>query len=193
LGLEELLGRLERDAEARVAEIEAHVRGEIAAIETAAAQESSRASEEARASLRTQRRTRLEHEIAGAKLAARADRLRAEHALLERVLTRTAQLLELLPADESHLSELSKRLLDALPFVEGRAARVRCRPALASAMREVASTRADVTVEEVASMPAGFTVVANDGSVEVDDTLASRLRRMRPHLLIELQAAVDRR
>jgi len=192
LGLEELLGRLERDAEARVAEIEAHARGEIAAIETAAAQESSRAGEEARASLRAQRRTRLEHEIAEARLSARADRLRAEHALLERVLTRTAQLLELLPADESHLSALSKRLIDALPFVAGRAARVRCRPAVASAMREVTSTRADVTVEEVASMPAGFTVVANDGSVEVDDTLPARLSRLRRRLSIELLAEVGR-
>jgi vacuolar-type H+-ATPase subunit E/Vma4 len=193
LGLEELLGRLERDAGARIAEIEARARGEIDAIEGVAALEASRASEEALASLRAQRRTRLEHELAEARQFARAERLRAEHALLERVLIRAAQLLEVLPLTEGALSALSTRLSEALPYLDGRAARVRCRPAFAQALREITSARRDVTLEEVVSMPAGFSVVADDGSVEVDDTLASRLQRMRPRLLVELLAAVDRR
>jgi len=193
LGLEELLGRLERDAGARIAEIEARAQGEIDAIEGVAAQQASRASEEALASLRAQRRTRLEHEIAEARLSARADRLRAEHALLERVLIRAAQLLEVLPLTESALSALSGRLSEALPYLDGRAARVLCRPAFAPALRKITSARRDVTLEEVTSMPPGFSVVADDGSVEVDDTLASRLRRMRPRLLVELLARVDRR
>lgn len=193
MGLEELLGRLERDAGARIAEIEARTRGEIDAIEGAAAQEASRAGEEELASLRAHRRTRLEHEIAEARQSARSDRLRAEHALLERVLIRAAQLLEVLPLTESALSALSARLSEALPYMDGRAARVRCRPALASTLRKVISTHGDVTLEEVASMSAGVSVVADDGSVEVDDTLASRLQRMRPRLLVELLAGVDRR
>lgn len=193
MGLEELLHRLERDADKRVADIEARARGEIEAIEATAAQESSRESEAALTSLRTQRRARLEHELSEVRRAARADRLRAEHALLERVLGRAAELLDGITIDDRYLSAVSARLLEALLFVEGRAARVRCRPALAPALRRATSARADVTVEEIASMPAGFSVVTGDGSVEVDDTLATRLQRMRPRLMLELLAEVDRR
>jgi len=192
LGLDELLGRLERDADARVAAIEARARAEVATIDAAAAQASSQARGQKLAGLRADRRAHLDRELAKARHGARRDRLGAEHALLDRVMVRAGTLLPELESDEAYLSTIPERLAEALRFVEGRAARVRCRPALAPALRGGLEGRADVTIEELATMPPGFSVVATDGSVEVDDTLPARLERLRPRLLIELLAEVRR-
>jgi vacuolar-type H+-ATPase subunit E/Vma4 len=192
LGLEELIGRLERDAEARVAAIEARAQAEVGALDAAAAEASSRASEDALASRRAQRRIRLERELAEARYTARGDRLRAEHDLLERVMARAAVLLDGLDRDDAFLSALPARVTEALRFVEGHAARIRCRPALAPSLRGATAGREALTVEEAPSMAAGFSVITDDGAVEVDDTLPSRLQRLRPRLLIELLAEVDR-
>ena len=192
MGLDELLGRLERDADARVAAIEARARAEVATIDAAADQASSQARGQKLAGLRADRRARLDRELAQARHAARRDRLGAEHALLDRVMVRAGTLLLELESNEAYLSTIPERLAEALRFVEGRAARVRCRPTLAPALRGGLEGRADVTIEELATMPPGFSVVATDGSVEVDDTLPARLERLRPRLLIELLAEVQR-
>jgi hypothetical protein len=94
--------------------------------------------------------------------------------------------------DGTYLAALPERLNGALGFLGGRTARVRCRPALAAAVRSALAGRGGVTVEELPTSPPGFSVVANDGSVEVDDTLPARLDRLRRRLLIELLPEVDR-
>jgi vacuolar-type H+-ATPase subunit E/Vma4 len=194
LGLEELIGRLERDAAARIATIEAEAQAEVDAVEASAARAASRISEEALAARRAERRVRLDRELSEARHTARADRLRAEHALLARVMDRASALLlgDDIDRGEALTWALPARVAEALRFVEGRAARVRCRPALAPSIRSATAGRAGVAVEEVPSMAPGFSVVAEDGSLEVDDTLPSRLRRLRPRLLIELLAEVER-
>jgi vacuolar-type H+-ATPase subunit E/Vma4 len=192
LGLEELIGRLELDASARVAAIEARAQTEIDAFDAAAAEASSRVRDDALAGRRAQRRVRLDRELAEARYAARGDRLRAEYALLERAMARAAVLLDGMDCDDAVLSALPARVAEALRFVEGQAARIRCRPALAPSLRTATAGRERQTIEEVPSMPAGFVVVTDDGAVEVDDTLPSRLLRLRPRLLIELLTEVDR-
>jgi vacuolar-type H+-ATPase subunit E/Vma4 len=190
VGIDELVSRLEHDADARIAELQARARAEVTAIADTADQASARARAGTLAGLRAQRRTRLEREVVGARQAARAAQLRAEHAFLDRVMTRAGELLETMERDEAYVSSLPGRLVEALAFVDPRGARVRCRPSLAAAVRLAVAAR-DVTVEEVAGMAVGFTVVAGDGSVEVSDTLPARLERLRPRLLIELLAEAD--
>jgi vacuolar-type H+-ATPase subunit E/Vma4 len=192
VGIEELIGRLERDAQARIAAVEAGAKREVDAIGAAAEKASSRAAGESLASRRAQRRSRLDREVAEARTLALADRLKAEHALLDRVMTRAETLLGEMDLDGAYLAALPARLTDALGFLGGRAARVRCRPALAAAVRSALAGRGDVTIEEVPALPAGFSVVASDGSVEVDDTLPARLSRLRRRLSIELLAEVGR-
>jgi len=190
LAIEELIGRLERDANARVAAVEARAQAEVQAIEAAAEQASAKARGDALAGRRAQRRSRLDLEVAEARQAARAERLRAEHALLERVLSRAEELLERMDRDDAYLSTMPDRLDEAFCFVDERGARVRCRAGLAPAVRAAIAGRGDVTVEEVPAMPVGFRVIARDGSVEVDDTLRTRLEQLRPRLLMELLAEV---
>jgi vacuolar-type H+-ATPase subunit E/Vma4 len=192
VGLEELIDRLERDAQARIAEIEAGAKREIDTIVGASEQASSRAAGESLGRLRAERRSRLDREIAEARTRARADRLKAEHALLDRVMVRAETLLSEMDLDGTYLAALPQQLADALGFLEGVTARVRCRPALAAAVRSALAGREGVTVEEVPASPAGFSVVASDGSVEVDDTLPTRLARLRRRLLIEILAEVER-
>ncbi|MGO8995568.1 MAG: V-type ATP synthase subunit E family protein [Polyangiaceae bacterium] len=191
MGIEELIARLERDADARVAAVETRAKSDVEAILTAADRTSSRTAEEALARRREERRARLSREIAGTRHRARGARLDAEHALLGRVLTRACALLDEMDLDPAYLSGLPERLEEALRFVQGHAARVRCRPLLAPAIRGALAGRSDVNVEEVPAMSAGFSVVSQDGSVEVDDTLPARLQRLRPRLLIELLPEVD--
>jgi vacuolar-type H+-ATPase subunit E/Vma4 len=192
LGIDELVDRLERDADARVASIEARAQAEVQAIEAAAEQVSAQARDAALARRRTERRARLDREITEARKAARADRLRAQHAALDRALSRAAAWLDAIDRDEAYLAALPERLEEALRFVGERAARVRCRPPLGPRLRDAVAGRPEVTVEEVPAMAAGFSVVTRDGSMEVDDTLPARLARLRPRLLIELLAEVDR-
>jgi len=104
----------------------------------------------------------------------------------------TGALLEEATQSETYASALPERVTEALRFVEGRAVRVRCLPSLAPAMRRAIAGRDDVTLEEVPGMPAGFSILAHDGSVGVDETLAARLERLRARLFIELLAEVDR-
>ncbi len=165
---------------------------EVQSIAAAAALASAHTRDEELAGRRLQRRARLDREVAEARQAARAERLRAEHALLDRVLSRAGALLDEMGLDEAYLSTLPRRVDEALRFVDEHGARVRCRPTLAPAVRAAVAHHDVVTVEEVSAMPVGFSVVARDGSVEVDDTLAARLERLRPRLMIELLAEADR-
>jgi len=190
MGIDDLIARLERDADARVAAIDARARAEVQTIRDAAKEASVLASHRALAARRTARRARLAEEIAVAKRQARAVRLVAEHSLLEQVMARAAALLDGADRDAVYLSSLRERIAGALRYMEGAAVAVRCRPALVPAVRAALEGRRDVTVLPVATMAAGFTAVARDGTVEVDDTLPARLARMRPRLLIRLFAEV---
>lgn len=191
MGLDQLIGRLERDADARVADVEARARAEVEAIEASAGRVAAHARDDALARRHAERRARLDREVSAARRHARGARLRAELALLDRVLARAASLLDGAERDAAYVSALPRRLQDALRFVEPRESLVRCRPAMAVAVRDATAGRHDVAIEEVPAMAAGFTVAARDGSVEVDDTLPARLERARPRLLIELLAEVD--
>ena len=107
------------------------------------------------------------------------------------MLSRARELLETLEGDSSYLASLPGRLAEALAFLDERGARARCRPALAPTVRAALAGRG-VVVEEVTGMAAGFVLVAGDGAVEVDDTLARRLERLRLRLQVELLAEIDR-
>lgn len=186
MGLPELIARLERDGDARVAEIRARTKAEKDALDAASAALSARHRGEALASRARERRAKLDQELADARQRANAERLAAEYALLERVLARTRELIDVVDAEPAYLAAVSAQLEGALRFVEGQPIVVRCRPSLAAAARATLATRSDATVEEVADAPVGIRITLRDGSMEVDDTLLQRLSRMRTRLAMEL-------
>lgn len=185
MGLEELVARLERDAAARVAEIEARAQLEIDAIEAEDALTASRRQADALASERARRRELLDRELAEARRRARAEALRARHAIVDRVMARAGELLDRAPKDPAYLSTQGARLRRAMGFFAGGAV-VRCRPELAPAAREALKEIEGVVVEETPGMAAGVTLSARDGSMDIDDTLPARLARLRDELAIEL-------
>ena len=186
MGLEELVGRLERVADARVAEIQARAATEKGEIDAASAARAAHHREEALAARARERRAKLDQELAVARQRAHAERLAAEYALLERVFARTRDLIAVLDLDPAYLAVVPHQLERALRFVEGQPIVVRCRPALTAAARAALATHADATVEETADAPVGVRIALLDGSMEVDDTLLGRLSRLRPRLAMEL-------
>jgi len=190
MGLEELIARLERVADARVAEIRERAKAEKDGIEAASTVASARHREEALAARARERRVTLDQELAEARQRANAERLAAEYALLERILARTRELIADVDREPGYLAAVPRQLEGALRFVEGQAIVVRCRPSIAAVARAALASRGDVTLEEAADAPVGIRITLRDGSMEVDDTLLERLSRLRTRLAMELVGGV---
>lgn len=189
MGLEDLIARLEKDADARVAEMEARAEEEARAIETAGDARSRAARDEALAERRKARRARLDRELAEARQAAMRARLVARHALVDRVLERALALATGADAERAYHDVARRRLEGVLRFVAGRSVVVRCRPGVAAVL--AALDGAGVEVEASAGAPLGIFVATRDGTFEVDDTIASRLERLRPAIAIDAVREVD--
>ena len=190
MGFAELVGRLERDTEARVAEVRAHADAEVAALAAGARRAAESARGDALAVRRRERRAELARAIAEVRRSARLAELDAEHAAIERGLARARELLGEVECRPDYLASVPDRVDQALRYLPPGEARIQCRPALAEAVARAAAGHADVTVEVSAEMPAGFTVSARDGSVAVDCTLSALLGRLRPRLRADLLRAL---
>jgi len=186
VGLQELVARLERDADARVAAIDAEARVAIEAVERAAASAASERKAEALEGKRAARREGLQRELSLARRRASAAVLAARQAVVDRAMTRAAALLERAHEDAAYRAAASERLVRALAFVPEEGATVRCRADLAGTLRAALAGRADVGVLEDAATPPGFVVVAKDGSTTIDETLPARLARARDAAAMEI-------
>lgn len=188
MALPELMARLERDADERVAAIQAKARAEAAAIAEAAREQVAARRAQALAERRRSRRAALELELAGARQASRAEVLEARRALLARLRERTVA--ALLAAPQPAALEVLAR--GALRHLEGVPARVRCSEAAVQAIAVVTRAAADLEVVIDAATPPGLIFEARDGSVRVDATLEALLDRAWPRLSVELLAEVER-
>jgi vacuolar-type H+-ATPase subunit E/Vma4 len=187
MSLEELVARLERDAEARVAAIEAKAREEIDAFESERARAASTRDAAELAKKRDARARASERVLSTARRRASSDVLRARHEVFDRAIARAAELLESANGDAAYRASLPARLEDALAHAqETGGAIVRCRADLADAVRTALGERAEVRVDE--AVASGFVLEAAD--MMIDETLASRLARMRDALVMALAAEV---
>ena len=183
MGLEHLLEALERDAKAQIEQLLAQARAEAegvtAATTAALAQRQGAAAE-------TRERTRLievEQAVTRARRAARRSVLEARERLLERVFANARSELPAAAAGAGYRAGLPAALAGALAAVGGEEAVIRCPEVLVrdlERLRPDATPRARVVVDPKAG--SGFRVASVDGAVEVDDTLESRLDRLRPDL-----------
>jgi vacuolar-type H+-ATPase subunit E/Vma4 len=76
--------------------------------------------------------------------------------------------------------------MEALQFVDGEGAVVRCSASLAPAVREGLRDRPEVKIETEADVGTGFVVVGAEGSVVVDGRLETRIDRLASVLAIEI-------
>ena len=119
--------------------------------------------------------------------------LLARAAFLDRVFERADALLNELPRNADFARRLTPLLVDALPFVEGAGARVRCAPACTEGVRAALGAAGAGPTDVVADdrIPAGAVVENAAGDVRVDATFAARLRRLRPALAIDAVRAIE--
>ena len=183
MGLEHLLEALERDAKAQIEQLLAQARAEAEGVTVATtaalAQRQSAAAE-------TRERTRLievEQAVTRARRGARRSVLEARERLLERVFTAARSELPAAAAGAGYRAGLPAALAGALAAVGGEEVVIRCPEALVSdleRLRPPTTPQARVVVDPETG--SGFRVASADGAVEVDDTLESRLDRLRPEL-----------
>jgi vacuolar-type H+-ATPase subunit E/Vma4 len=191
MALPDLVSRLEQEAQSRIDGIrrqaDAEVRAIEAATEDAVAELINRHVEQARA-LRT---LACQQELAAARRQARAELLEARDAQLARILKRAEVMLGDASSFPSYSDAIVRHLEEALSFVEGLQPRVRCQSVLAGTVRQAVGRRTDVDVVVDDSVGPGLVVEAGAGSVVVDNTLAARLRRAEPRLLVELSRRLE--
>ena len=183
MGLEHLLEALERDAKAQIEQLLAQARAEaegVTAAMTAALAQRQGAAAAAR------ERTRLhevEQAVTRARRAARRSVLEARERLLERVFTAARSELPAAAAGSGYRAGLPAALAGALAAVGDEEVVIRCPEALVrdlERLRPSTTPRARVVVDPAAG--SGFRLASADGAVEVDDTLETRLDRLRPEL-----------
>jgi vacuolar-type H+-ATPase subunit E/Vma4 len=111
--------------------------------------------------------------------------------LVERVLQAAKALLPEAARRTASARALRGELEEALAFVGGEGATVRCSEELASSIREAVGNRGGVTVESDPAFGPGFIVVGTGGSVLIDRTLQTRLQRLAPTLAIEIHKRLE--
>jgi vacuolar-type H+-ATPase subunit E/Vma4 len=117
--------------------------------------------------------------------------LLARTRLVDRVLDRARALLPEAAQSEAYRSSLNGELTEALQFVDGDGAVVRCSLDLADSVRHALRSRPEVTVEPSADVGTGFIVVGAAQSVLVDGRLETRVDRLSSALAIEIHARLE--
>lgn len=188
--MQELIGTLQREAEARSAAILEEAR------ETAVRliEESEREIEhriEAQVEVREKRwRRDASARVSLARREAEERALAAREDLLRKVFARAAEHLGHLP-DSPRYARAAPGLLErALSFLPAAGAEVVCDPATARAVMEVAA-RAGARIDARPDAAPGIVARSAAGSVSVDATLATLFDRLRPTLAMDVAARVE--
>jgi hypothetical protein len=167
MALEDLIARLEREAQSRVDAVLEKARAEAAAVDRQAAQDTSRERAAVLAERRARRRAQLDRELGLLRVKLRAAELAARQRVLECIFERARAL--------SRASAVPSQLSAARAYLPGRL-RARCAPDLADAVRAAGI--------EVAGEAQGL--VLDDGDCTIDLSPAALLSRRRAQLFIEL-------
>jgi vacuolar-type H+-ATPase subunit E/Vma4 len=136
-------------------------------------------------------RSKARARIAAERDAAMRAMLLAKTHLVDRVLQAAKALLPEAARRTASARALQGELGEALAFVGGEGATVRCSEELASAIREAVRGRPGVTIESHPELGPGFIVVGTGRSVVVDRTLQTRLDRLAPTLAIEIHKRLE--
>lgn len=182
MGLDDLIHRLENDAERRIERIRSRAETEARAILRGDETDNLERRRRMLQADREKRHARLERELAAAQQKARASTVRAEQALLDRVFFRAKSRVSELARDPRYIEALQKELHAALLRVQGQPAFARCSPEIAS--RLAAPAGLEISVDP--SLEPGFVLIAGNGAIRIDQTIGQLLLRERSHLAAEL-------
>jgi len=186
MALEDLIARIEQDADAQVEAIRRAADAEVAAIALATTQALSARTEHSLEAERLARRAAFGRQLADRRRAARARELAARHATVDRVFARALAILPPISRTGAWDAVWPRLASEALSYLPGAAGRVRCPPEIAAIIRPTPGHDPRVTVSEDTAVSPGLVVEAGDGSVTIDATLATCLAQRRPQLAIGL-------
>ena len=190
MALSDLLRRLEEEADARIAALQASARAEAAGV---AAEAAARLSER-HATAMASREAALRAAAARASISARRDAaarvLAARDETLQRILRRMEQLLGARRGSDAVLARAGADLDAALGYLDGPIS-VRCRPELVTWARSRLAAGAREGVQADPEVGTGAVLRAADGSVEIDATVEQRLARLTPELTVAAARMLD--
>ena len=190
MAIETLLEALGSEAERDAQQVTDAARTEAARIR---AEADARVAEQCNAALaahEAELRASTDARRAAALRDARASRLRARDAFLDRVFSLVTARLPGTLDDPIHEDAVTQLAREALQYVPGDAV-VRCRASLARTLNGAAAALGSARIVADDSVTEGVVVAAEDGSVTIDNTLDSRLRWLRPRLTIDLLARFE--
>ena len=190
MALDDLISRLDRDGERRLEELRAKTETEVGALRAEAARASDQHREKELAKRRGALRAQQETSLAEARHRSRADRLRAQHALLEQIFARARASMPAFAASPAFAAVLPRHLQDALRYVEGLPIEVRCAPPFRAILEPLVLARGSATLVVNEGLAPGVVVSAADGSVFLDATLPALLVRLEPRLAVELLSSL---
>ncbi|MBI2963238.1 MAG: hypothetical protein HYY35_05735 [Deltaproteobacteria bacterium] len=188
MALDDLLAELERDARSKADAELAAARAEASRIAGDGVERIRRRRAEFLASLEADLEAETELALAEARHRVHGEVLAARQRMLERVFAAARERLADAVRSEAYDAVLGSHLAEALSYLGGAAAVVRCPAALASRVRELVAGREHLSVDSRDGAEPGIAVVAAEGAVVVDNTLTGRLERLRGRLAIEVLA-----
>lgn len=190
MALEQLLGSLTRETDAKAEAIVAAGRREAEAIGSRAAAERADRLAAAVADARRRHAAAMEEALARARQEADRDVLSARSDILQRVHAAALHDLRQRAAAPEVLAAASRLMASAVSYVSGDGPQGRCTPALRAGL---AAPAAALGVTLTADLPHGIgTVVRSaDGSLEVVATLDDALERAWPDEAIRLAAHLE--
>lgn len=176
------------------AEIEAAMdsaRERAARIQSMSAADDQRWRIQQEAEIEAELRLGLEVELAEKRLRLQHEVLDARRRFLDRVWVEALRMIGAWTATTDDLDAGSRYLDEALQHLGETRAEVLCPPGMASAIRDLVSGRGQLTVKEDPDLGVGLRVVAENGRLVIDNSLAGRLERMWPALSVWLAARLS--
>jgi vacuolar-type H+-ATPase subunit E/Vma4 len=191
MALSDLIARLEQEAQSRVEAIERDAREQVRAIEAATEQSIAEITVRHLEREHAERQVVQERDLGIARRNARTRELEARRTQIARILNRARALVPEMAATTAYVDALPSHLAEALPFLAGLQPRVRCHAAYADTLQPtIERCDAELVIDE--TVGPGVVVEARDGSVIIDNTLATRLTRSETRLTIELSQKLCR-
>jgi vacuolar-type H+-ATPase subunit E/Vma4 len=188
MALDDLIARLERDADAQVKAIASEADDEIAAIAAATEQALAARARERLAAAHIERQLEYTRALVDRRRQIRAIELTERHALVERVFARARES----AADGRQLDEWTTVwpaiVEEALSYAGAVPCRVRATPPVAAVLRAAGYADGRLEIVEDLQIGAGLVLEAIDQSVRIDATIDGLLAQRRAQLAIGLLA-----
>ncbi len=190
MALDELIAAIGRDAADEVRLEWERAEEEAATIRAESDERLRRRREDALVGRERELRAETEVQLAVERRAARRDVLFVRAELLERVFEAVRRRLPDVLTEDRYREKVVEELEEAVSYLGGRTALLRCHPALVP-MLEATARAAGLQIEADPDVGSGFILVSSDGGLEIDATLERRLVESRPTLALQVVRDVE--